>query len=268
MEQKKSQPKYSAQVLDRVIQILKCFTAQKPELQFAELAACLTLHKSTLYRLLEAMRSHGLVEQDGETGKYRLGLRLFEFGMIAIGQLEISKCAAPFLEKLVEQTGETAHLCIFEDPDVVYVGKVESKQTLRMPSYIGRRNPAYCTGVGKAILANLSPEELDAYLARTPLQAFTPKTIATPEALKKQLKEICVRGYSVDDEEISEGLRCIGAAIRDHSGKVIGAISVAGPTMRVTKTKISELARYVMEATDGVSEQFGYRSERKMKIAR
>lgn len=240
------------------MQILECFTPQKPELLFADMVEDLDLHKSTLYRLLEAMRSHGLVEQDRETGKYHLGVKLFELGMLAVGRLEISKCAIPALEKLVELTGETAHLCIFENPDVVYVAKVESKQDLRMPSYVGRRNPAYCTGVGKAILAELPPEELDAYLSETRLQSFTKKTIIIPEELKKQLQEVRFRGYSFDDEEINEGLRCIGSAIRDYTGKTIAAVSIAGPSMRITKSRIPELAESVVEAANSISVQFGY----------
>jgi DNA-binding IclR family transcriptional regulator len=249
-----------------VVQILECFTSQKPELTFTELVACLDLHKSTLYRLLEAMRSHGLVEQDRETGKYQLGVRLFEFGMLAVDRLEISTSAKPALEKLVEQTGETAHLCIFENPDVVYVAKVESKQTLRMPSHVGRRNPAYCTGVGKAILAELSADELETYLSHNQLRSLTKKTIVTPAELKKQLNEIRLRGYSLDDEEISEGLRCVGAAVRDYTGKAIAAVSIAGPSIRITKSRISDLAASVVEAADSISEQFGYQP-RKVQVA-
>src|SRR5260370_24007038 len=252
-------------VVDRVMQILNCFTNENQELRFADLSAQLGLHKSTLYRLLEAMRSYGLIELDGTTGKYHPGLKLFELGMLAVGRLEISKSAIPALERLVEQTGENAHLCVLDGYEVVYVAKVESKQTLRMPSNVGRRNPAYCTGVGKALLAQMSEEEIEAYLAQTSLQAFTKKTIVLPAELKRQLKEVLARGYSVDDEEISEGLRCVGAAVRDHNGQVIAAISIAGPTMRITKNKIPELAAYVKEAANSIYEQLAYRSMRRFK---
>ncbi len=266
MKQKTNKTIYSSQVLDRVMQILNCFTNENRELRFADLSAQLGLHKSTLYRLLEAMRSYGLIELDGTTGKYHPGLKLFELGMLAVGRLEISKSAIPALERLVEQTGETAHLCVLDGYEVVYVAKVESKQTLRMPSNVGRRNPAYCTGVGKALLAQMSEEEIEAYLAQTSLQAFTKKTIVLPAELKRQLKEVLARGYSVDDEEISEGLRCVGAAVRDHNGQVIAAISIAGPTMRITKNKMPELAAYVKEAANSMSEQLGYRSMRRLKV--
>jgi DNA-binding IclR family transcriptional regulator len=237
-------------------------------LHFAELQANLDLHKSTLYRLLEAMRAYGLIEHDEKSGKYYLGLKLFQLGMIAVERLEISECASSALEQLVEQTGETAHLCVLDGSEVVYVAKVESKQTLRMPSNIGRRNPAYCTGVGKAILAHVPEEQLKTYLTNTPLRAYTDRTVVDPTLLMKQLREVASRGYSVDDEEINEGLRCIGAPVRDYSGEVIAAVSIAGPTMRITKGKIPELARHVIGAADSLSEKLGFHSREKSLAVR
>src|SRR5438132_9108035 len=109
MSEEKNTGKYSSQVLDRVVQILECFSVGEPELGFSEMQRRVELHKSTLYRLIEAMRSHGLLGHDTETGKYHPGLRLFELGALAVGRLEISRCAMPALQQLVEQTGETAH---------------------------------------------------------------------------------------------------------------------------------------------------------------
>jgi len=253
---------YFSQVLDRVMQTLNCFTSQEPELWFRDLATRSQLHKSTLYRLLEAMRSYGLVEVDGSTGKYHLGLKLFELGALATGRLEIAKCASPALEDLARQTGETAHLCVLDGLDVVYVAKVESTQRFYVPSTIGRRNRAYCTGVGKAILAFLPQQELEGYLvqmASDRIGAYTKKTVTSPQGLEERLRLIRLRGYSIDDEEISEGLRCIGAPVRDHTGKVIAGISIAGPSVRITKRKIPELAPYVLEAANRISRKLGYR---------
>ena len=250
---------YSSQVLDRVMQILDCFTNETPELSFSELAERLDLNRSTLYRLIEATRSHGLTEIDPETGKYHLGLRLFELGTLAVGRLELQRSAIPVLEKLVDQTGETAHLCVLDGSDVVYVAKVESRHTLRIPSSVGRRNPAYCTGVGKAILAFLPEEELAAFLKNTRLRPLTKKTIVSTAELEKQLKTTRMRGYSVDDQEIDEGIRCVGAPVRDHNGQVVAAVSIAGPSIRITKSKLPSLAARVQEAGARISEQLGYR---------
>lgn len=242
------------------MEILNCFTEEEPELKFTNLLDGLELNRSTLYRLLEAMRSHRLIELDKATGSYHLGMKLFELGSLSITRFDITKYAGAVLEKLVEQTGETAHLCVPDESDVVYIAKVESKQALRIPSGVGRKNPAYCTGVGKAILAHLSEEELEAYLAQTQLKALTRKTLVLPAELKKDLRLTRTRGYSVDDEEITENTRCIGAPVRDYGGRVIAAISIAGPSFRVTKDKIPELAAYVMEAADDISRRAGYRT--------
>jgi DNA-binding IclR family transcriptional regulator len=254
-------PVYFSQVLDRVMQTLDCFTDASPELRFTELSRLSRLHKSTLYRLLEAMRSYGLIEQDSTTRKYHLGLKMLELGGLAAGRLEIGKCATPALERLAAETRETSHLCILDGMDVVYISKVEGTHAFHVPSRVGRRNPAYCTGVGKAILAHVSSEERNAYLrrlAKTRMIAFTKKTISAPSVLENQLDTIKQRGYSLDDEEISEGLRCIGVPIWNHEGRCVAGISIAGPKVRMEDDKLAELAKSVIGAAEAISRKLGY----------
>ena len=252
-------PIYFSQVLDRAMGILECFNDEN-ELRLSDIVARTRLHKSTAYRLLEAMRNYGLVAMNEESGKFHLGLRLFELGSLAIGRVGIERYAHPTLERLVQQTGETAHLCVLDGSDVVYVAKVESRAALRIPSAVGRRNPAYCTGVGKVLLAYLTEDQLADYLAQTPLQPLTRKTITSKATLRAELKAIALAGYAIDDQEIEEGVRCVGAPVRDYSGKVIAAISVAGPSMRITREKFPEIIRYVMTAADAISVLAGYGS--------
>ncbi len=150
---------------------------------------------------------------------------------------------------------------MLDGSDVVYVAKVESRRTLRIPSAVGRRNPAYCTGVGKAMLAHLSEEQLAAYLAQTPLRARTRKTITSKPELRAELRAIAAQGYAIDDHEIEEGVRCVGAPVRDYSGRVVAAISIAGPSIRVTKDRIPELAAHVIAAASAISAQAGYHGQ-------
>jgi IclR family transcriptional regulator, KDG regulon repressor len=249
---------YFSQMLDRVMRILDCFNADEAELRLGELVDRTGLHKSTVYRLLGAMREYGLVGVDEDSGKFHLGLKFFELGTLAIRRLRIEEHAHPILERLVEQTGETAHLCVLDGSDVVYVAKVESFHALRIPSAVGLRNPAYCTGVGKALLAYLTEERLAAYLARTSLRAFTKKTIRSKADLRAELAAIALRGYAIDDGEREEGVRCVGAAVRDYSGRVVAAISIAGPATRVTRERVAELARHVIGAAQAISAKAGY----------
>ncbi len=250
---------YSSQVLDRVVQILDCFGPERANLRLLEIATATGLHKSTLYRLLEAMRSYRLIGFDQASGSYHLGMKLFELGSRAVERLALDQHAHPILDQLADVSGETAHLCVLDGADVVYIAKVECTRTLRIPSAVGQRNPAYCTGVGKALLSHLSPEQLAAYIAETTLRPFTKKTLTSVADLRANLRQILAQGYAVDDQEREEGVRCVAAPVRDHSGRVIAAISIAGPTMRVTKERVGELAAHVIRAANEISSRLGYR---------
>jgi len=249
---------YSSQVLDRVVKILECFTPDRTDMRLVEIAEATGLHKSTLYRLLEAMRAHRLIGFDAQSGRYHPGLKLFEIGSLAAGRFALERHAHPTLEHLANVSGETAHLCVLDGSDVVYIAKVECTRTLRIPSAIGQRNPAYCTGVGKAILAFLTPPQLAAYLAGTTFKPFTRKTLTTAGELKANLRQIALRGYAVDDQEREEGVRCVAAPVRDRAGEVVAAISIAGPSTRVTKERVAELANHVMRAAADVSVGLGF----------
>jgi DNA-binding IclR family transcriptional regulator len=251
---------YSSQVLDRVVRILECFGPERTDLRLVEIVAATGLHKSTLYRLLEAMRAHRLIGFDPESGCYHPGLKLFEIGSLAAGRIALERHAHPTLEHLATVSGETAHLCVLDGSDVVYVAKVECTRTLRIPSAVGQRNPAYSTGVGKAILAFLTPAQIESYLAGTPLKPFTRKTLISSKELKANLKQVAVQGYAVDDQEREEGVRCVAAPVRDHTGEVIAGISIAGPSIRVTKERIAGLAGHVVRAAAEISAAIGYRA--------
>jgi DNA-binding IclR family transcriptional regulator len=220
------------------------------------------LHKSTAFRLLEALRRHSLVAVDEVTGRYRLGLGLFELGMAAVSRLDVGQCAPPFLEALATQTGESASLGIFEAPEVVHILRVESSHPLRLPSLAGRRSPAYCTGIGKAILAHIEPDSLEAYLREVTLHPRTPRTITDPDALRAELRRVRLRGWSLDDEEIFPGLRCVAAPIFGFDGRVVAGLSVAGPASRMPKEALPRFASKAMEAASEISRRLGFLTER------
>lgn len=253
---------YQVQVLDRAVVILDTLASAGEDLSLFELADRLDLHKSTIHRLLMVLERHRLVERRRESGKYGLGLKLFELGQHAFARLGIGERALPHLERLAAEAGETAHLCTLDGGEVLYLEKVEPSRTVRVPSGIGHRNPAHCTAVGKALLAHLSDEELDDVIRRRGLRAYTPNTITTPALLRRELRAIRQRGYSVDDEEIEEGLRCVGAPVRDHSGRVVASISIAGPAFRLTRARVASVARLVTKAADGLSSKLGFRASK------
>jgi len=223
-----------------------------------ELCNALKLHKSTVHRLMMVLEQHRFVDKNPETGRYRLGLKLFEFGSKAIGALDLQRHSKPYLNRLLLEIDETVHFCILDDGQVLYIAKVEPQRSVRMACTVGSRAPAYCTAVGKAMLAELPDTEVNSIIRRRGLKAITRNTLTTAAELKAELKAVRIRGFAIDDEEKEEGLRCVGAAVRGHSGRLIAAISVSGPAFRVTKERIPDIGRAVMAAAGDLSEELGY----------
>jgi DNA-binding IclR family transcriptional regulator len=201
------------------------------------------------------------VQKSVETGRYRLGLRLFELGSRAGSTIDLREHSRLYLNRILDETDETVHCCILDHGDVLYIEKMEPQRSVRMASSVGRRAPAYCTAVGKAILSELPEAEVEIIVLRQSMAPITRNTITSMAALKAELNTVRLRGYAIDDEENEEGVRCVGAAVRDCLGKPAAAISVSGPAFRVTKAKVSLIARSVVSAARGLSLELGYRPE-------
>jgi DNA-binding IclR family transcriptional regulator len=249
---------YQIQVLDRALAILDALSADGPDLSLAEVSQALGLHKSTAHRLIMVLERHKLIERNSGNSRYRLGLKLFELGTRAVSKLDLRERARPFLERLVLETSETVHLCILDDAEVVYLDKVEPARSVRMASSVGRRNPAYCTAVGKAMMAYLPDSQVEAMARKHGLRAVTANTITSLVALKKELNAIRERGYAIDHEEIEEGVRCVGCVVRNFSGEPLAAISVSAPAFRLTKDKVKNLAQPVVAAANALSAELGF----------
>jgi len=230
------------------------------ECSLAELCIALGLHKSTVHRLMMVLQQHRLVDKNPQTGRYRLGLKLFEFGSKAVAALDPRRHARPYLDRLQRELGETVFFCILDDGQVFYLDKVESQQSIRTACTVGSRAPAYCTAVGKAMLAELPDAEVNDIVRRWGLKAITANTITTAAALRAELRAVRSRGYAIDNEEKEEGLRCISAAVRGHSGKLFAAISASGPAFRITKGRIPEIGQLVMRAANDLSVEFGHQA--------
>lgn len=207
--------------------------------------------------MLATLASEGFVIKDEKTNAYRLGLAVLTLGGIVTNNLEIHKEAAPVLHKLVNVTGETAHLAILDGLDTIYIHKEECNHPVRILTHLGRRNPAYCTSSGKVLLAfhegNIVEKVIDNGLIR-----HMRNTITDPDMLRKELEMVRKQGYAVSTEELTEGTRSVAAPIRDYTGNVVCAITVVGPVQRMTDDKIKKIAKHVMEAADEASERLGY----------
>jgi len=259
---------YKVQVLDRAIALFETLSSESSGLTLLELSEKMELHRSTIYRLLMVLERNRYVTKHARTGKYFLGFRFFELASRVLRNSNPAEQARPFLQKLVSEIGETAHLCVLDDGEVLYLEKVEGARVVRAPSIVGRRYPVHCGGAGKALLAHVAPEVLEDILNRRSLRAYTRYTLTTPAQLKADLERIRERGYSIDDEEYEEGLRCVGAPVRDYTGNVVAAISVAAPAFRLTKEGVPLVAQAVMAAAAHLSAELGYQeSSREPRLA-
>ena len=249
---------YKVQALDRAFAVLDLLGESDTPLGLAQVAASLQLHKSTAHRFLMVLERHRMVERT-TTGKFRLGLRLFDFGNRAIEQYDLRDRAQPHLRRLVTETEETAHLCILEGAHVIYIDKIEpAARSVRMITRIGATNPVHCTSVGKAILAFLPEERITDVLRRTRFERFTHRTVATPEQFRVELEKTRRRGYAVDDEELEEGLRCIAVPVLDAQRQPVAAVSVSGPSFRVTAQKLPAIANHLLQCVRGISLDMGF----------
>lgn len=246
------------QSVDRAFKILDVFSLKDKELGVTEIANRLGLHKSTAFGLLRTLEHWGCVEQNQSTGKYHLGLKLFEYGNRVKEGLNLRGLSLPFLQDLVERYRETVHLVIHDRGEVIYIEKVEGPSAIRMYSQVGQRAPMHCTGVGKAILAFWSKQEVDNLIRTKGLQPFSPKTITDLQQLHEELSVIRREGYSFDNEEIELGLRCVAAPIMNYNDKVVAAISIAGPSTRMTDEQMQNLIIPVKETALKISQRIGY----------
>jgi IclR family transcriptional regulator, KDG regulon repressor len=229
------------------VRVLKCFSEVETEIGISSLAKRLELAKSTVHRLAVTLTSEGLLEQSPETGKYRLGINLFVMGALVRRRLDVSNMAQPFLNVLRERTGETIHLAVMTETNIMYLYNLESRQAIRMKSYIGR-----------AIVAFGGNELINRVLS-TPMAPRTPATQTDPSKLMKMFADIRTHGYAIDDEESEQGMRGIGAPLRDITGQVVAAIGIGGPSQRLTLKKLRGLAPVLLSTAEAISTQLGYR---------
>ncbi len=245
------------QSVDRALLILELLSDYENGISISNISDQLDLHKSTIHRLLLTLNHKGYVEKTSEN-KYKLTLKLFELGNRIIEKLYIAVVARPYLQELTKETGEVSHLVLREDTEVVYIDKVEPNNRIRMFSRVGARNPIYCTSVGKAIMAYLTEEEFNRIWSETNIVKVTENTITYYEEMRKTLKEIRAKGYAMDEEENERGIRCIGAPLFNYRKEVIGAISVSGPTFRVTEEKIEDFKISILKYGEMISRELGF----------
>jgi DNA-binding IclR family transcriptional regulator len=256
---KKDKSEYIIQAVSHALDLLEQFHDDIDELGVTELSKRLKLHKNNVFRLLATLESRGYIEQNKATENYRLGLKSLELGQTFIKQMGLLRQAKPILDQIVADCNETSYVAIFKEEHSVYLDVVETDLTVRVVSRVGSRLPAFATAAGKVHLAHMSSEELAEMFPDKNLKTFTPTSIATRDELFAELKAVAEQGYALDNEELDAGVRCIAAPIRDYTRRIVGAISISGPSMRMSHERINdELIPLAIKASEELSTRLGY----------
>lgn len=239
------------QSIERAIAILGCFKSE-PSLGLTEISERVGLHKSTAFGIIDTLTASGWLFRDPVSGKYQLGIELFKLSQYAEMNLQI--IARPFMYQLLDKFGETVNLVQHDNRNIIYLDKVESARTMRTCASIGHRVPFYCTGVGKAILAHMSEEKIRRALDSYDYRQYTKSTPRSPREVYRQIQLIQNYGYGIDNCEYEDGLICVGVPILSPEGYPIAGLSISGPEIRITPTKIQIYSDELMVVAKKISE--------------
>lgn len=240
------------QVADRLFLVMEILAETGP-VTLAELCSHLDLNKSTVHRLLSSLMYMEYVKQDSETGKYALSFKLLNLSNKLLSHIDILDTVRPCLRKLSAEIGETVHFVQLDGLDAVYICKEESQQnSIRMVSKVGSRIPLYCSGVGKAMMADMDSTRIQAIWNDSNIKKLTPHTIIDYTQFLEKIKEVSIKGYALDDEENELGVRCIAVSIPDYKGRTKYAFSVSAPIGRMSDERIEELAKIVLQVKEEI----------------
>lgn len=248
----------SIQSVERALKILSLFSNRCPTLGVTEISRKVGLSKGTVHGLIRTLLRQGFLHQDVATRKYRLGLKIYELGMILAGTLEINQKAAGPVNQLVKTTQLESRVAIWDGDSVVITSSIHPRLRADISHQFGPRVHAYCSAIGKAVLAFLAPGQLERYLDRTPFVQFTETTVSSKSQLAAELKETRRRGYAIDREEAVQGLGCIAAPIFQYNGQVAASISLSGNVQRVLGEKMAQYAEELRKTASEISSYLGY----------
>ena len=246
------------QSVERALQLMELLARENREMSLTEISKAMNRPKSTVYGLLATLRGYRYIDQSPVTGRYRLGVRLFELGHLVARGWDVREAAKPVMQRLNTQTGEMVQLATEEQGEVLYLEKLDSTHILRIVSDTGARLPMHCTGLGKVLLAYKTDVEVKWVISCHGLPAMTPHTITRREKLFEELAKVRRQGYAIDDREVMEGLRCVAAPIWDGEGKVRYAISISALAHTLQAERLDSVIQLVKQAAAEISRSLGH----------
>ena len=259
---------YFTRTVDRALKVLGAFPPDRAEVSLSDLGRATQIEFSTVFRLLRTLERHGFVSQNRANRRYRLGHRLLELGRIVADHLEVRREALPIMMRLSQDSGETAFLFAYSEGQALCIERVEAWDSpIRVAGRVGMRIPLHAGAGAKVLLAWRTRDEIEACL-RVPLSRYTDSTITDPNRLRAELARIRTRGYALSHGERVPGLTAIGAPVRDHTGDVVAALTLDGPTFRLPHRRARELAGAVISDATEISQKLGYTRERAAQTSR
>jgi DNA-binding IclR family transcriptional regulator len=254
------------QSIGRAFSILEEVARNRDGIGLADLSKRVGLHNSTTFHLVKTMVSLGYIRQIKDSKRYRIGRPLFALAASALDEMEMVSIATPVLDELSRKTGESSHFAARMSDAVVVMARTPGPGAFQLTERVGVVRPAYCTALGKVILAALRPDQLDRYLERVELKSMAANTITNPQKLRREIEEVRRTGIGYDDGEFNDEVRCAAMAVRDFSGQVIGAIGISGPVWRLSMQTLQNRARTLGNAAEQLSEAFGAGAAEKLRV--
>jgi IclR family KDG regulon transcriptional repressor len=244
--------------VQHALDILNLFEGTHAELGNNEIAKMLKMDPGTAAGLIYTLKLNNYLDQNPDNRKYRLGLKLAERAAVLLDQIDLRKIATPYLEELRQWSGESINLAIRDHNEVVYIERLFGHHSLGIRSELGKRASLHSTALGKAILANMNPEETQAILTGYEFIPITPKTITNLKEFMEELEQVRKTGFAIDEQENELGGRCLAGPIFNNDGIPVAAISISVPVQRLPREKITEYGTKIKEAALGISRSLGY----------
>lgn len=244
----------SIRAVDRALDVLLCFTRQRPQLSMTQIAELVGMHKSTVHRLLLTLEKKQFVQRDPISGVYQPGIRFLQLASLSLENNSLRQIAAPYMRRLQEQHLETVDLGILDGEDIVFLDVLESPQRIRLAAAVGQRLPAFCTASGKAILA-LLPEENVRQILQGSMKSYTPNTPLSVEAILGGLRQARQLGFAISVEEFEDGINAVSAPIVNSEGVPVASIAIAGPSYRLTVEQMEAIGPSIAAATSEISRE-------------
>jgi DNA-binding IclR family transcriptional regulator len=246
----------------RTIDIIKLLAERDAPLTLTEISNTLGIPKTSTYDIIATLMDRNILEYENRLFKtIQLGLGLFEITLLALGKRDLHRVARPYLDQILEKTGETVYLAVENNGEVVYLEKAEGSAAVRYSADLGTRLPLYCTGLGKSILAAYPNDKVREIVAGFSMRSFTPQTITNVMDLHEELTATRLRGYAIDNQEVTEGIFCVAAPIYGTGDKPVAAISIASGSSMLQNGKMDKLGTIIAEKALVISRKMGFSKE-------